>query len=64
MAGGQEAGVWVGRRNEDAISNEMIPFGGVKQSGMGREVSKYGIDEYVNIKFLRMGGLQVDWFSI
>ncbi len=46
--------------NEAAISSEMIPFGGIKQSGMGHEGSKYGINEYINIKYLCMGGLQVD----
>ena len=43
--------------NEGIISNEMAPFGGVKQSGMGREGSKYGIDDYLEIKYLCMGGL-------
>ena len=41
--------------NEGIISNEMAPFGGVKQSGMGREGSKYGIDDYLEIKYLCMG---------
>ncbi len=45
--------------NEVAISNEVAPFGGVKQSGFGREGSKYGIDEYVEIKYRCMGGLAV-----
>ena len=43
--------------NEGIISNEMAPFGGVKQSGMGREGSKYGLDDYLEIKYLCMGGL-------
>ena len=43
--------------NEGIISNPMAPFGGVKQSGMGREGSKYGIDDYLEIKYLCMGGL-------
>ena len=43
--------------NEGIISNEMAPFGGVKQSGMGREGSKYGIDDYLEIKYLCMGSL-------
>ncbi|PLW83192.1 succinate-semialdehyde dehydrogenase (NADP(+)) [Kineobactrum sediminis] len=43
--------------NEGLISNEMAPFGGVKESGSGREGSKYGIDDYVEIKYLLMGGL-------
>ena len=44
--------------NEVAISNEIAPFGGVKESGFGREGSKYGIDEYLDIKYRCMGGLQ------
>lgn len=43
--------------NEGAISNEMAPFGGVKESGHGREGSKYGLDDYLEIKYLCMGGL-------
>jgi len=43
--------------NEGIISTEVAPFGGVKQSGIGREGSKYGIEEYVEIKYLCMGGL-------
>ncbi|MFT5572504.1 MAG: succinate-semialdehyde dehydrogenase/glutarate-semialdehyde dehydrogenase [Cryomorphaceae bacterium] len=43
--------------NEGIISNEMAPFGGVKQSGMGREGSKYGIEDYLEIKYLCMGGI-------
>ncbi len=43
--------------NEGIISSEQIPFGGIKQSGMGREGSKYGIDDYCNIKYLCMGGI-------
>lgn len=41
--------------NEGIISTEVAPFGGVKESGMGREGSKYGIEEYVEIKYLCMG---------
>ncbi len=41
--------------NTGSISNEVAPFGGVKQSGLGREGSKYGIDEYIEIKYLCMG---------
>lgn len=44
--------------NEGSISNEMAPFGGVKESGMGREGSKYGLDDYLEIKYLCMGGLR------
>jgi len=43
--------------NEGIISNEMAPFGGVKQSGLGREGSKYGIEDYLEIKYLCMGGI-------
>jgi succinate-semialdehyde dehydrogenase/glutarate-semialdehyde dehydrogenase len=43
--------------NEGIISNEMAPFGGVKESGSGREGSKYGIDDYVELKYMLMGGL-------
>lgn len=43
--------------NEGAISNEMIPFGGIKESGLGREGSRYGIDDYLEIKHLCLGGL-------
>jgi succinate-semialdehyde dehydrogenase/glutarate-semialdehyde dehydrogenase len=43
--------------NSGLIANEMAPFGGVKQSGMGREGSKYGIDDYVEIKYVCMAGL-------
>jgi succinate-semialdehyde dehydrogenase/glutarate-semialdehyde dehydrogenase len=43
--------------NEGLISNEMAPFGGVKESGMGREGSKYGIEDYLEIKYLCMGGI-------
>jgi succinate-semialdehyde dehydrogenase/glutarate-semialdehyde dehydrogenase len=43
--------------NEGIISNEVAPFGGVKQSGFGREGAKQGIDEYMNIKYLCFGGL-------
>lgn len=43
--------------NSGLISNEVAPFGGVKQSGTGREGSKYGIDEYIEIKYMLMGGL-------
>jgi len=41
--------------NSGIISTAIAPFGGVKQSGMGREGSKYGIDEYLEIKYLCMG---------
>jgi succinate-semialdehyde dehydrogenase/glutarate-semialdehyde dehydrogenase len=41
--------------NAGAISNEVAPFGGVKQSGLGREGSKYGIEEYLEMKYLCVG---------
>ena len=43
--------------NEGIISTEVAPFGGVKESGTGREGSKYGIDDYVEMKYLCMGGI-------
>ena len=43
--------------NAGIISTEVAPFGGVKQSGMGREGSKYGIEEYVEVKYICMGGI-------
>ena len=43
--------------NEGIISNEMAPFGGVKESGLGREGSKYGIDEYLETQYLCLGGM-------
>jgi len=43
--------------NEGVISNEMAPFGGVKESGQGREGSKYGLDDYLEIKYMCMGGI-------
>ncbi|MGE0114449.1 MAG: NADP-dependent succinate-semialdehyde dehydrogenase [Steroidobacteraceae bacterium] len=43
--------------NEGIISTEVAPFGGIKQSGLGREGSKYGIEEYLEIKYLCLGGI-------
>ncbi len=43
--------------NEGMISNEMAPFGGVKESGQGREGSKYGLDDYLEMKYLCIGGI-------
>jgi succinate-semialdehyde dehydrogenase/glutarate-semialdehyde dehydrogenase len=43
--------------NSGILSNEVSPFGGVKQSGLGREGSKYGIDEYLELKYLCLAGL-------
>lgn len=43
--------------NTGIISTEVAPFGGVKQSGIGREGSKYGIDDYLEIKYMCIGGI-------
>jgi len=43
--------------NEGIISTEVAPFGGIKESGLGREGSKYGIEEFLEIKYLCMGGI-------
>jgi succinate-semialdehyde dehydrogenase/glutarate-semialdehyde dehydrogenase len=43
--------------NTGIISNEMAPFGGVKESGQGREGSKYGLDDYLEIKYMCLGGI-------
>ena len=43
--------------NDGILSTEVAPFGGVKSSGIGREGSKYGIEDYVEIKYLLLGGL-------
>ncbi|PWB80756.1 MAG: succinate-semialdehyde dehydrogenase (NADP(+)) [Methylocystaceae bacterium] len=43
--------------NESLISSEAAPFGGIKQSGMGREGSKYGIDDYLEIKYVCLGNM-------
>jgi succinate-semialdehyde dehydrogenase / glutarate-semialdehyde dehydrogenase len=43
--------------NDGILSTEVAPFGGVKESGIGREGSKYGIDEYIEIKYIAMAGL-------
>ena len=44
--------------NTGFVSTEVAPFGGVKESGIGREGSKYGIDEWLEIKYLAMGGVE------
>jgi succinate-semialdehyde dehydrogenase/glutarate-semialdehyde dehydrogenase len=44
--------------NEGIISSELAPFGGVKESGQGREGSHHGIDEFVELKYVMMGGLE------
>lgn len=43
--------------NEGVITTEVAPFGGVKDSGFGREGSKYGVEDYLNIKYMAIGGL-------
>ena len=43
--------------NSGAISTELAPFGGVKESGVGREGSRHGVEEFVEIKYLMMSGL-------
>jgi hypothetical protein len=52
---------WVARSqpgiNEGIISTEIAPFGGMKESGIGCEGSKYGIEEFLEVKYLCMGGI-------
>lgn len=55
VAEGLECGI-VGI-NTGLVSNEMAPFGGVKESGNGREGSKYGLDDYLEVKYLCIGGI-------
>ena len=55
VAEGIEAGI-IGI-NEGIISTEVAPFGGVKSSGLGREGSKYGIEDYLEVKYLCLGGV-------
>ncbi|WP_250520648.1 MULTISPECIES: NAD-dependent succinate-semialdehyde dehydrogenase [unclassified Caballeronia] len=43
--------------NEGAVASEAAPFGGIKESGYGREGSKYGLDDYLTVKYLCQGGL-------
>lgn len=43
--------------NDGLLGTETAPFGGVKESGIGREGSRYGLEEYLNIKYIQMGGL-------
>jgi succinate-semialdehyde dehydrogenase/glutarate-semialdehyde dehydrogenase len=43
--------------NEGVITTEVAPFGGVKDSGLGRESSKYGTDDYLDIKYIAIGGI-------
>jgi len=46
--------------NEGVISTAEAPFGGVKESGLGREGSAHGMEEYLEVKYLLMGGLKMD----
>jgi succinate-semialdehyde dehydrogenase/glutarate-semialdehyde dehydrogenase len=43
--------------NEGVVASEAAPFGGVKESGYGREGSRYGLDDYLSVKYLCQGGL-------
>ena len=43
--------------NVGIISTEVAPFGGMKESGLGREGSKYGIDDFLEVKYICMGGV-------
>ncbi|MFV8451588.1 aldehyde dehydrogenase family protein, partial [Vibrio campbellii] len=43
--------------NEGIISTEVAPFGGIKESGIGREGAKQGMDEYLETKYICLGGL-------
>ena len=43
--------------NTGLLSTEVAPFGGVKESGVGREGSKYGIEDYLEVKYLCLGGI-------
>ncbi|WP_249226261.1 NAD-dependent succinate-semialdehyde dehydrogenase [Entomohabitans teleogrylli] len=43
--------------NEGLISSEVVPFGGIKESGLGREGSRYGIEDYLEVKYLCFGGI-------
>ena len=55
VAEGLEAGI-VGV-NEGALASEAAPFGGIKESGYGREGSRYGLDDYLQTKYMCQGGL-------
>jgi len=44
--------------NTGLITTEVAPFGGMKQSGLGREGSKYGIEEFIEVKYICMGGIE------
>ncbi|WP_271270461.1 NAD-dependent succinate-semialdehyde dehydrogenase [Aliamphritea hakodatensis] len=44
--------------NTGAVSNEVAPFGGIKQSGIGREGSRYGVEDYLELKYICLGGIE------
>jgi succinate-semialdehyde dehydrogenase/glutarate-semialdehyde dehydrogenase len=44
--------------NTGLISTEVAPFGGIKQSGQGREGSMYGVDDYLELKYMCLGGIE------
>jgi acyl-CoA reductase-like NAD-dependent aldehyde dehydrogenase len=44
--------------NDGALSSEVAPFGGVKESGLGREGGRQGLEEFLEVKYLMMGGLE------
>jgi succinate-semialdehyde dehydrogenase/glutarate-semialdehyde dehydrogenase len=44
--------------NDGIISTEAAPFGGIKESGLGREGSRYGLDEFMELKYLCLGGMR------
>jgi succinate-semialdehyde dehydrogenase / glutarate-semialdehyde dehydrogenase len=43
--------------NEGIVATEVAPFGGVKESGLGREGSRHGLDEFLEMKYMYLGGL-------
>jgi len=55
VAEGLESGIVA--VNSGIFSTEVAPFGGVKQSGIGREGSKYGIEEFLEVKYVCLGGI-------
>jgi succinate-semialdehyde dehydrogenase/glutarate-semialdehyde dehydrogenase len=43
--------------NVGLMANEAVPFGGIKESGVGREGSHYGIEDYLDVKYICLGGM-------